>query len=211
MASEVGICNAALQLIKHSKEITDLAQGTKEANACEKIYVELRDSLLSMHNWNFAIKRVKMSRIASGDSRAPVFGWLYGYEFPADHLRKVTVHDNSDGRGIFPHKLEANQVNTDAENVYLRYVHRVVDPNLMTPLFRLALSKLIASRLAVALAQSTTLSKEMYTQFTDEDLPTAKSADSLQDTPDQMPESSWVSVRHGGSLENEVTSIVGVD
>ena len=207
MASEVLICNSALQLIKHSKTITSLTQGTKEANACELVYEEMRDSLLSMHGWNFATKRVKMSQL----STAPIFEWKYGYEFPGDFLRLVSVHDSSaGGTGSLPYKIEGNQVNTDAANLYLRYIYRVTDPNLMIPLFRVALSKLIASRLAVALSQSASRSDEMYKQFTDQDLPTAKSADSLQDYADGLPESSWVSTRRG-VRDNEVTYISGVD
>jgi hypothetical protein len=194
MASEVLICNAALQLIKHSKTITSLTQGTKEANACEVIYEELRDSVLSMHNWNFAIKRMQMSRL----STAPAYEFKYAYEFPADMMRMVSVHDNTNGYSGVPYKLEANQVNSDATQMYLRYVAQITDPNLMTPLFRSALSKILASRLAVALSQSASRSKEMYEQFIDQDLPTAKSADSLQDFPDQLPESPWVGVRTGG-------------
>ena len=80
MASEVLICNAALQLIKHSKVITALNQGTKEANACELVYEELRDTLLSMHNWNFAEGRVKLAQL----SDAPTFGYKYAYAFRPD-------------------------------------------------------------------------------------------------------------------------------
>ena len=65
MASEVGICNASLQLVKHSKTITSLSQGTKEANACEVIYEELRDALIEMHAWNFAVKRVKLAQLVA--------------------------------------------------------------------------------------------------------------------------------------------------
>ena len=193
MASEVLICNAALQLIKHSKTITSLSQGTKEANACEVIYEELRDATLSMHNWNFATKRVQLARL----DVAPAFEWKYGYELPADHLRVVSVHDNSGGRNGVPYKIEANQIQSDATQMYLRYIYRVTDPNLMTALFRTALSKFLASRLAVALSQSASRSEEMYKQFIDQDLPTAKSNDSVQDYADQLPESPWVSVRSG--------------
>jgi hypothetical protein len=45
----------------------------------------------------------------------------------------------------------------------------------------------------------------MYAQFIDQDLPTAKSADSVQDFADNLPESSWVSVRSGGyGIDNEL-------
>ena len=205
MASEVLICNSALQLIKHSKIITSLEQDNKEANACELVYAELRDALLSMHNWNFATKRVQMARL----STAPPFEWQYGYQVPADFLRLTNVYSNSSGRGTVPYKIEGNELRSDAAEMYLRYVARIVDPNLMIPLFRIALSKLIASRLAVALSQSATRSDEMYSQFLDQDLPVAKSADSIQDLPDQLPESEWVSARH--AVEQEDFFVVGVD
>ena len=66
-----------------------------------------------------------------------------------------------------------------------------------------ALSKLLASRLAVALAQSMSLSEKLYEQFLDKDLPTAKSVDSLQDYADDLPESSWVTARSGNSRDYE--------
>ena len=207
MASDVLICNAALQLIKHSKSITSLTQGTKEANACEVIYEEMRDALLSMHDWNFATRRVKLARL----TETPAFGWDYGYQLPADFLRLSSIHDNDDGRGTVPYKIEGNQIQSDASDVYLRYVRRETDPNTMMPLFRLALSKLLASRLAVTLAQSTSRSNDMYNQFTKDDLPTAKSADAIQDYPEELPESNWITARRGGRGDNEVTAIEGVD
>lgn len=194
MASEVGIANAALQLIKNSKTISAFDEGTKEANAVDIIYDEMRDVLLDMHTWNFAVKRLKLSRLAS----TPAFEWDYEYQLPSDFIRVVSVHNNSDARDRLPYKIEGGKILTDAQDVYLRYIARIEDPNEMPPTFRSALSKLLASRLAVTLAQSTALSKEMYGQFIDEDLPTAKSVDAVQDHPEQLPESSWITERYGG-------------
>lgn len=80
MASIVGVCNAALQLIKNSKQITSLEQGTKEANACEIIFDEMRDATLEVHNWNFATKRVKLAQLTD----TPEFEWDYAYQLPSD-------------------------------------------------------------------------------------------------------------------------------
>ena len=198
-ASEVSICNAALQLIKNTKSITALTQGTKEANACEVIYDEMRDTMLECHNWNFATKRSQLSQL----SDTPAFEWDYQYQLPADYLRVVRLSQNSDARDHSPYRVENGKVMSDASELYLRYVARVEDPNLMPATFRTALSKLIASRLAVALAQSAALSKEMYTQYTNEDLPTAKSADSVQDYPEDLPESAWITSRYGGYVYYE--------
>lgn len=201
MASDVIICNAALQLIKHSKQITSLEQGIKEANACEVIFVELRDTLLASHNWNFAEVRAELT---SDPDNVPAFEWDYFYEFPGDFLRLHQAFDNDAGRGTFQHRIEGHGIVTDATNVYIKYIRRVTDPNIMPPPFRVALSKLIASRLAVALSQSASRSDSLYKQYIDEDLPTAKSSDSIQDQVDDLPASSWETARYGGGLNRDL-------
>ena len=199
MAREVGIVNTALQLIKHSKQITSLTSGTKEANAAEAIFDELRDLVLDMHHWNFATRRQKLARL-TGSGDPPVFEFDYAYQLPSDHIRAVSVSDNSDGRGLLIYRIEADRVVTDATEVYLVYIARITDPNAMPPTFRRALSKLIASQLATALAQSTSLQQMLYEQYVDQDLPTAKSIDSLQDFPVDLPESDWITARDGTQL-----------
>lgn len=195
MADVVTICNAALQLVKYSKTIQSITQGTKEANACEVIFDELRDSIYEMHAWNFAIKRVKLARLTA----TPDFGWDYSYQLPADVIRIIGVYQDDKGRSPAEYNVEGATLGADVSDIYLKYVWRVTDPNLMPATFRLALSKLLASRLAVTLTQSAGLSKELYEQFLTQDLPTAKSSDAMQDFPDQLPESDWVGVRGGGS------------
>ena len=199
MASEVWICNIALQLIKHSKTITSLTSATKEANACEAVYDEMRDLLSEMHHWNWATKRQKLGQLAT----TPAFEWDHEYELPADFLRAVSIHQQSHGTDVLPYKLEDGKILTDADDVYLRYIARVIDPNQMPPTFRRALSKLIASQLATALAQSVSLSKELFNQFHDQDLPMAKSADSIQNFADQLPESDFIMARNGGRRSYE--------
>lgn len=194
MATLVGIANAALQLIKNSKTISSFDQGIKESNAVDLVFDELRDTLLDMHTWNFATKRAKLAQ----EVETPAFEWDYQYKLPSDFIRVVSAHNNSDARDQLAYKVEGNKILADAEDVYLRYIARIEDPNEMPPTFRNALAKLLASRLAVTLSQSTSLSKEMYAQFIDEDLPTAKSVDSLQDKPEYLPESSWITSRYGG-------------
>lgn len=193
MASEVNICNQALQMIKHTKQIQSLSQGTKEANACEVIYDEFRDQLLEMHQWNFATKRLKLPRLDTD----PVFEYDYAYQMPSDWIRLIQVYQNSQGRGRVVYKIEGDTIVSDQTDLWVRYVARISDPNKMRPLFRRALAKLLASNLAVALASSASLAKEKLSEFENVDLPAAKSADSIQDFEMGLPESSWVGVRHG--------------
>jgi hypothetical protein len=101
------------------------------------------------------------------------------------------------------YKIEEGTLSADATDVYLRYIYRVTDPNLMPPTFRLAFSKLLSSRLAMSLTGAGKLASVLYEQYIEEDLPTAKSTDSIQDFADQLPESDWVSVRYGGRQNYE--------
>lgn len=192
-ADVVLICNRALQLVKNTKAIASLTEGTKEANACETIYAELRDTLLEMHHWNFATKRARLARL----SEAPAFKYDHQFQLPADFLRLVSVHPDSGGRGAMPYKIEGGRLLCDEDEVFCRYIARIADPNLMPATFRNALSKLMASSLATALNQSASLSDALFRQFLDQDLPRAKSADAIQDFADQLPESAWVAVRAG--------------
>ena len=201
MASEVSIVNTALQLIKHSKQITSLTSGTKEANAAELIYDEMRDFCLDLHHWNFATRRVKLAQLA--EDEAPAFEWDHAYQLPADFIRVISIHEHDHGEDQIPYRIEGFRIVTDADDVYLRYVARIEDPNKMPPTFRRALSKLIAAQLATALSSSVSLSKELFTQFHDQDLPFAKSVDAIQNMADQLPESDFIMARFGGRASYE--------
>jgi len=201
LASEIGICNQALNMAKNSKRITSLTQRTKEANLCEELYFDFRDQLLEMHYWNFAMGRVQL---AADTDDTPAFGFDFAYQLPADFLKIRAVYDNnrSGGEGVnigsIPYKHEGDNIMTDATECFLVYTKRVSDPNLMSGLFRRALSRLMSSTLAMALSNSASRSEMLEKIFENVDYPRAKSSDSIQDYPDQMPESEWVTVRFGG-------------
>jgi hypothetical protein len=204
MATIAGILNTALQQIKVSKRVTGLDQNnSKEASAFDEVYEDKLAELLEMHKWNFATKRVQLARL----STTPPFEWLYEYQLPHDFIRVHRAYDNSDGRGGIDDEIavEEGVLRTDATSIYLKYVYRVTDPNLMTPTFRSAFAKLLASQVAVSLTNDTTLRDRMYREFQEDALPTAKSIDSLQDAPEQMPESNWVTCRYGSAWDNDIT------
>lgn len=160
-------------------------------------YAETRDDLLRSHPWNFATKRVKLAR----SSTAPVFGFDYAYALPADWLRTVSAHDNDEGLGVIEFKEEqqtsARVVVTNAEDVYLRYVARVEDPNLMPADFRKALSRSLADAMAIDLAASNTIRDEVSKEASDL-VRRAKSADAMGSSPERRPMGSWAASRYGG-------------
>lgn len=192
MASEASICNSALVELGEPR-ITSLTESSKPARECAEHYAEQRDLELRAHLWNFAAARVKLAKL----STAPAFGFDNQFQLPADWLRTVTVHNNDGGYGTVRYKIEGRKILSDAEDIYLRYVRRIEDPDEMTPDFREALAARLARKLAVSLAKSNQIREQMV-NWHRRVIMLARSIDAIEDYPEQMPESSWVTARHRG-------------
>jgi hypothetical protein len=194
MASEVGIVNSAGIKIGVKNLITSLSDGTPLANLGANRYEEIRDELLRSHPWNFAVKRAKLARL----SETPTYEYTYAYSMPDLWLRTILVADNDHGDGYIDYKEEDNKILTSAEDVYMKFVSKVTDPNIMTPDFR----ELIAMQLAVEGAINITNSRSMSDYWKDEFKSAkikAKSTDSLGDRPDIRPQGSWATQRFRSS------------
>jgi hypothetical protein len=143
MASSTDIVNEALRLLK-AERITSLTDGSNNANKANDIYEEVRDTLLRGHNWNFATKRQKLALSAT----APTFEFDNAFPLPSDWIRTISVHDNDAGSGTVLYREEevAGQgaIVTSADELWIRYVYRVTDPNRMASDFRTALAYAIA-------------------------------------------------------------------
>lgn len=189
MASVTGICNLALRNLGATR-ITDIADGSKNANVLSDVYEETRDNLLRAHLWNFATKRVELARSAT----APAFGFSYAYALPSDWIRTAGVHDNDGGIGTIVHREEGLFINADAEDVYISYVARIVDPNAMTADFRQALAAELSRVCAIPVSDSGTLQDRMAA-LADRLLLRARSTDALAGTPGTRPHGSWISQR----------------
>ena len=196
MATEAGICNSALSKLGNNR-INSLTEGTPAANLCLEQYGKLRDHLLRSHDWNFAASRVKLAQLSS----TPAFGYDYQYALPSDWMRTISVHPGDSRKGhIADYATESSDaegrvLRTDCRDVYLRYVRKVEDPNVMDPAFREALAWRLAMELAVPLAKSGSLRDRMAAGFEDA-LAIAKSIDGQDDPPQVLPDGDWVSARY---------------
>lgn len=189
MASEVGIANSALRKIG-AKVITSFDDGSPSANFISDRYEDARDELLRMHPWNFAVKRDALARLTD----APEFEFTYYYALPDDWLRTLGVFDNDAGTGVTPYQEETNKIAANTEQIYLRYVARIKDPNEMPPDFRETLACLLAMDAAINLANSGAFYDRMKDAF-DQRLMTAKSTDALANRGGRLARGSWVTRR----------------
>lgn len=184
-----------MRLLK-STRITNLTDGTNNANAANDVFAEVRDGLLRTHHWNFATKRQKLAQSAT----APTFEFDYAYPLPADWLRTIGVYDNDAGYGSVLYREEEvdNQgaIATNSDEIWIRYIYKVTDPNRMSADFREA----FAHVLAVAIPGVPNISVGRIDQLqrrADRLLGKAKHTDALGSSPDRRPPGSWTTVRGG--------------
>lgn len=107
MATEVSICNRALQSIGTRTSIAALTESSTEARNCNLIYADTRDEILGMAFWNFAKKTgylgllksapgTPSNTLTTGNSGLwiadyPPPPWLYEYAYPADCLQMRSI------------------------------------------------------------------------------------------------------------------------
>lgn len=196
MSSVTDIYNGALRLVGGSR-VTSPTDGSKNANAANDVYPELRDDLLASSPWNFATKRQQLAR----SSTAPGFGFSYAFPLPSDWIRTVSVHGDDAGTGPLNYREEVvnsqRAIVTDSPDCYLRYIFRQTDPNVMSANFLRALELALARDLAVPIASSNTL-EDQLARKAERALARARSVDALGSFPERRPRGTWASVRSSG-------------
>lgn len=154
MPSVVDICNLALARIGDEATVTsiDPPEGSSQAEHCARFYPIARDTLLELHDWRFATKRVLLALSANSG----LFEWGYAYALPSNLIRALKVlpqtasaqNDTED----FEQMVDANDVQVILTNccdsASLIYTARVTDTTRFTPLFVDAMGWLLASYLS---------------------------------------------------------------
>lgn len=159
MASEVDICNVALAHLGDTGTIAsiDPPEGSAQAEHCARFYPMARDTLLELHDWNFATRR------GSGAAVQPeTTAWAYAYAKPNKALKVFAVLPptaDADHTGALgqpnpePFICETDSngneiIYTAIEDAVLRYTVRVTDPTRFSSLFIEALTWKLAAMLA---------------------------------------------------------------
>lgn len=190
MATIVGIVNRALDELG-ATPIVALTEGSSNANLASRNYDQVRDAVLRAHPWNFASARLKLARLAT----APVSGFNYAYQLPADFIRVIAVWDNDGDVGTVRYRLEGDKrLLSDAEEIYLKYVQRITDPNAMSADFRDAVSLRLAVAMSLAITNSRQIREELSTASRRQEM-AARSVDSIEDYPEEFPADTWVTER----------------
>lgn len=182
MASDVSICNDALQKIGAENRITSLTEDSRNARAVNACYAEKRDAELRAHRWNFAIKRA----VLSPDTAVPAFHFSYQFTLPTDCLRPLPPR-----RTTLDWHVEGGKILTnDGTTINLRYISRVTDPNAMDPLFRDMLACRIAEQICEQVTQSNSKLEAVNAAYK-ASRAEARRNNAFEQTADAPPTDSW--------------------
>lgn len=152
MSSVIDICNISLSHLGDTATVAsiDPPEGSAQAEHCARFYPIARDSLLEMHPWSFATRRVALSLLADTMDQ-----WAYIYTFPNQAIKILAViaADAADDASPQPFIIEtlasgARVICTNQETAVVRYVAAITDSAAFSPLFTMLLTWFMSSMLA---------------------------------------------------------------
>ena len=153
MRSIVDLCNLALSHLAQGYVVNDLNERTPQANLCNTYYPICRQELLDdEHQWTFAVGRMPLNIDA---------GYTSGVAFvlPSDMIRPFQLESGS------RFYIQGGHLFTDDPAPVLRYVRDVKDLAQLPPKFKIALSYLLAWRIAGPLVQDAQKQTSMMQMF----------------------------------------------
>ncbi|REK56679.1 MAG: hypothetical protein DWQ49_09925 [Bacteroidetes bacterium] len=192
MASTTGIYNAAIILVG-GNIVTSPSDDSAEAIACNAVYSDLVQSVLNESDWTFATKR----DVLAPESDSPAWGYLYQFTIPAEVLRIINVAENEDllnGESDLDWRREQDKILCDVNAVYIKSIINITDPAKFSPGFTQALIFKLASRIAIPIASSRSLARDLYDQYLNE-LPINISTENGQGRSDKVKNTRYTKIR----------------
>lgn len=209
MASVVEICNFALQELG-ANYISSLNENSPESRECNLRYDSVRRSLLRMHHWNFAIKRVALSR----ETTTPAFNYSYQYALPSDFLKIIMtsteelyqsdfgVVKNSEfyvgnpvgNNYIDKYKLENKKLLSNDSSVSIIYVADITDTGQFDSTFTELLQRLLCAKITKKLTGSQSEANDKLALF-EKEFENFANIDSQEGSIDIINTSSYLSAR----------------
>ena len=159
MAESIDICNQAISLVGGG-HITSVNDGTNEARQCKVHYGPALRKILSERWWTFATVRTELAQSAD----VPTTKYAFAYPIPFDCL-KIQFATGEDGLQFEDWVLEDGKILCNKERCFVTYTKCEQDAAKYPGPFESAFVHLLASRIAVGIAQSRGLRDEMYNIF----------------------------------------------
>ena len=177
-ADETAICNLALGMLGQGT-IMSLSDESQAARFCKRFYAQTRDEVLQGHAWNFAMRRVVLSRLVDGGEGT----WAHAYQLPVNCLRVLELNGSDEFTRAELFEIEGRTLRTDEESAEIRYLSKAVEASAYAPLFVEALAVKLAMRLAQPLTGSRSQAGELLTEYERITGPKARRADACEGRP----------------------------
>lgn len=185
MATSTQIINIALRSIG-VKRITSLSDDVEAARVMTDLYTYIRDEMMSIHPWNFAIE---YSDTLAENSDTPDFDYDYSYALPSDCLRVIELEYAED-----EFKVVGGSLFTDTEDPKIKYIKQVTTTSEFSNSFVTAFAARLAAESCYTLTTSRTLSENKWKEYK-EKLSQAKVTDAQEGFFTKIEISSWIDDR----------------
>lgn len=177
MASDVDICNSALNMIGASN-IVALTEDSRAARVCNQRFEFVRDATFRAHPWNCLLRRTSMA----AESDAPAFEFTSQHTLPSDpYCLRVLRPEDPDT----VYRVEGRKLLSNTTPFKMIYVARVTDPNEYDQLLLETLAARLASDISYALVNSASLTAQLY-QLYEQKLSEARFVDATEGTPENI-------------------------
>jgi len=152
--TDLSICSDALILLG-AAPLSSFTEGTDAAQACDRLYPDLRDSLLSRYPFSWSYIKVQLGRL----STTPINEFKYSYGLPGNMLSGVQAVFETSSTNQQPindgWEIYGQELYTNLESVYIDY-QESVDESKMPHYFVQLLRTSLASELAITITDQTT-------------------------------------------------------
>ncbi len=162
--TDVTICSDALVMLG-ATAITSLTDGSDTADACNRLYPDLKNHLLTVYPWTWSLKKVQLSTTGI----APVNEWDHAYDLPSDMIGSPIAVFDSSSSGIQPRRYgweiygnipqHPAELFTNLDTVYIDYQATVTEANMPAYFVRFLRVALAAE---IAMAVTDQISKAEY-------------------------------------------------
>lgn len=149
--TKLSICSDAMIMLGASP-LSSFSEGTDAAQAADRLYDDIRDTMIAQYPWAWSTKKVALARLAA----APTNEWKYAYAIAGDILGVPRALFGSSFVGARPlngWEVYGTSIFTNYESVWIDYQYQVEESK-MPPYFVRALKAALASAFSIPVADS---------------------------------------------------------
>ena len=143
--TKLSICSEALIMLG-AAPLSSFATGTDEAQIADRLYDDVRDTLLMQYAYSWSVKKVRLAQLAG----TPINEWKYTYALPGDILGNPKAIFNTGAIGALPvrdFEVYSLGLYTNYEDVWIDYQFRP-EPAAFPPYFVRLLKMALAAEFA---------------------------------------------------------------